>query len=79
MATHKTPVVDGFDVVVERIVGHVDLRGGTHKTPFHAAMDLIASNDEDGTYRFPGPMQGQTIIITVEGLTAEPLSSPYDD
>lgn len=61
-------------VTVEAVIGHVDMGRGTQH-PFEAAMGIIARYHRDlldgggkfgdNVYRFPGPAEDETVVVTI--------------
>ena len=56
--------VRGFDVVVERSVGHVSFDGDGQYPPHVAAFMLIAEADEQGTFKYP-MQDGRVCVVDV--------------
>jgi hypothetical protein len=57
--------VDGFDVTVETVIGHVHLDHEGEDPPHVAAFKVIALADQEGTFRYP-MSDGRTCAVTVE-------------
>lgn len=58
----------GFDVTMEVVVGRVSLTDSGGRSPLDVAFGIIAGSAKDGVYRFPGPDEGKTTVVTVEGI-----------
>lgn len=56
----------GFDVVVQAVIGHVDVQPfGEGESPHVAAFRLIAGHDTPGSYSFP-MADGRVCRVEVE-------------
>lgn len=76
MAPIRKAPKQGFDVVVERSIGHIEFSDTGEMSPIEAAFRLIALEGQDGEYHFPHPdtfnreveRTTPNIHVTVEGL-----------
>jgi len=63
--------IQGFAVVVETEIGHVDFDADGDAHPFVVALNIVARHQIDsgfapGTYRFPGEGENETVTIAID-------------
>lgn len=56
---------EGFDVIVEQVIGHVGYDPKSDLSPVEAAFLMIARHGDPGTFRFPLGYEDATLKVEV--------------